>query len=87
LLVSRAQTALKEQETHFSNSLEILRSDCRFIEAYTGVDLISTLAPVRDVHDQVQIRSVEASMYTVSNHIAQSCSWLDKSTLAGGCSA
>jgi hypothetical protein len=51
--LGRAHSTVKEQETHLNNPLEILRSDCRFIEAYTGVDLISTLAPVRDVHDKV----------------------------------
>ena len=45
---------MKEQEPHLQTPLEILRSDVRFIEEYTGVDLLSTLAPVRDVHDQVR---------------------------------
>ena len=37
--------------------MDVLLRDCQYLHERTGVDLISTLAPVRDVHDQVMLES------------------------------
>ncbi len=48
----KAATA-QEQQQQLATPLDVLLRDCRYLHERTGLDLISTLAPVRDVHDQV----------------------------------
>ena len=47
-------TAKVQEQARETSPLDILVSDCRFLHEHTGVDLLTTLAPVRDAHDQVR---------------------------------
>ena len=43
----------QQQVGSASSPLDILVGDIRYLSERTGVDLLTTLAPVKDVHDQV----------------------------------
>lgn len=47
--IQEQQRGVQEPRT----PLDILVRDCRFLHEHTGVDLLTTLAPVRDAHDTV----------------------------------
>lgn len=55
LVCKAAETAVKTNDLPIKDSspIDIIVRDCRFLQQHTGVDLLTTLAPVRDVHDQV----------------------------------
>lgn len=42
-------------EQHCSTPLDVVLRDIRYVQERTGLDIISRLAPVRDVHDQVTV--------------------------------
>lgn len=47
-----------EQQSSLSTPLDVLAEDLRFLEAKTGLDLLTPLQEVKEVHDQVQMNSL-----------------------------